>query len=188
MLNRFMISINALPSKFFIRDIDGRLFTGKPIPSPFALYQMKKMGITQVIDLREDAFWKRMTERIGCTLAGIKYENVEVKTHTYNIPSAEFFHNINKKIVSNEGKTYLHCKYGRHRTGMCVAAYEKEILKRNALNIYISLSNKFSELSDLGTNTNLRIKNKLKIVFDKFVNLYNLNGNKNPTNLKYNAR
>ena len=185
MLNRFMITLYSPGTKFFIRNIDGRLFTGKPIPSPVALYKIKKMGVTQVIDLREDAFWKRLTERIGCTLAGIKYKNIKVKTHTYNIPSVEFFNDINKKIVSNDGKTYLHCKYGRHRTGMCVAAYEKEVLKKNALNVYISLTNKFPELSEFG---NLRIKNKLRIVYDKFVNLYHLNGNHQTGNFNYNPR
>ena len=34
--------------------------------------------------------------------------------------------NQNPTIVNNDGITYLHCKKGKHRTGLCVAAYEKK--------------------------------------------------------------
>lgn len=177
-LNRDMKISKLLQPKIFIKNIDGRLYTGKPIPSPVGLHQIKKLGVTQVIDLREDAFWKKLWERINCNLMGIKYKNIKVKTHTLNIPNIDFFNNINSLITSNKGNTYLHCKYGKHRTGMCVAAYEKDVLKKNPLNVYISLTNRFSEISGL-SKTNKEIQKKLKVIYYKFVNLYHLNdGNK----------
>lgn len=172
---------NIHNAKHFIRNIDNRLYTGKPVPSLCAMYNMKKMGVTQVIDLREDAYMYRLFEKFACYLFGIKYKNIKIDTDTSSIPTMKFFKNINKTITHNEGKTYLHCKYGRHRTGMCIAAYEKEVLNKDNINVYINLTNRFSELIE--QTGNQKLQKKLETVYQKFIKKYHLNEapKQNPT-------
>ena len=157
---------------FTIRKVDKRLYTGKPLLSPFVAGQIKQMGVTQVIDLRSHEFWKRLYERTLCRLLGIKYVNFKVPKNADEIPSAETFNKINNLITSNPGVSYLHCKFGQHRTGMCVAAYEKEVLKENPLNIYVSLANRF--FNDVPYNSN-SFRRRLRSVFDKFSARYIFN-------------
>lgn len=151
---------------FYRRNIDGRLYTGKPATSVSKCYQMKKAGITQVIDLRKDDTASRILEQILCKMFGIKYHNFKVNTDTNDIPSTNFFKKVNDLIIKNKGNTYLHCRFGRHRTGMCVAAYEQEILKKDKGNIIDELANNFADV--LGNHGDKRLKQKLGIVLNKF--------------------
>ena len=150
------------------RVIDKHLSVGKPILSPLKLYEMKNNGYTSIIDLRQHSRISKFIEKCVCKLLNIKYNNIVFKTTNDDIPNIDFFHNINEQIVKNNGKTYLHCKHGLHRTSMCVAAYEKEsanIDNNTILNNFIKnfYANKIGE------------ENRLNNVFNKFINLLKLN-------------
>ncbi len=151
---------------FYRRNVDGRLYTGKPIESVSKCYKMKKAGVTQVIDLRDADAVSRAVEQILCRMFGIKYRNIKVKTDTNDIPPAELFKKVNAIIVQNIGDTYLHCKFGRHRTGMCVAAYEQEVLKKDKGHIIDELANNFADA--LGNHGDKRLQKKLGVVLNKF--------------------
>jgi len=163
------MKIGFIDNAFTIRKVDDRLYTGKPLLSPFVTRQMKRMGVTQVIDLRIYEPWKRLYERTLCALFGIKYVNFKVPKQSDKIPGAETFKKINNLITSNPGVSYLHCKFGQHRTGMCVAAYEKDVLKKDPLHIYVSLANRFFNNVPFDSTSFIR---RLRSIFDNFSNRY----------------
>lgn len=105
--------------------VDEKLFRGGAVTSPMTLYRMKKTGITQIIDLRNSAFLKSSLENIMCKMLGIKYLHMNFPHRRKTLPQNDFFERINNSIEKNTGKTYLHCEYGKHRTGLAVAIYEK---------------------------------------------------------------
>ena len=112
-----------LPS--YLTIVDNNLVRGKAITSPIHLYQMKKAGINQIIDLRNTSFIKRPIEKFFCRIFGIKYQNLKYPHRMNTVPKPDFFYNVINSIVENRGKTYIHCQYGKRRTGVCVALYEK---------------------------------------------------------------
>ena len=105
--------------------VDNNLVRGKAVTSPLRLYQMKQAGINQIIDLRNTSFVKRPIEKFFCKIFGIKYKNIKYPHRMNSIPKPDFFHSVISSIVENKGKTYIHCQYGKRRTGLCVALYEK---------------------------------------------------------------
>ena len=130
-----------------LRYIDKNFARGDYILSPVKLYGMKKKGITQIIDLRRENKFKKGIEKLFCKILNIEYVNRPLSFKSNEFPSKTFFGNINKLICENKGTTYLHCKKGKHRTGLCVAAYEKEVLhKTNPEIIYNLYTNSFSDL------------------------------------------
>lgn len=148
--------------------IDSKLFTGKPIINPYDLVRMKRNGVTQIIDLRQHSHFLKLLEKIQCKVFGITYKNKIFKTDTDNIPTIDFFHNINNEIIQNNGKTYLHCKHGIHRTGMCIASYQKEVLKLENSAILKDF------LKNTSTDKNIASSEKIKLVLDKFIDLFKL--------------
>lgn len=117
-------NFKALP-KFAI-PVDNRLVRGPQVLSLFKLNSLKKEGVTQVIDLRNTSFFARPIEKLLCKVLGIKYINHRYAHSSTTLPSVDFFESVNKSIIENNGKTYIHCMKGKRRTGMCVAVYEKK--------------------------------------------------------------
>ena len=105
--------------------VDNKLMRGCAISSPFKLKKMKEEGITQIIDLRNSARIESPFEKLMCNLLGIKYQHCNFSHRLNELPSNDFFETINKLIISNKGKSYVQCEYGKHRTGLVVAIYEK---------------------------------------------------------------
>ena len=119
----------------FQKQVDEKLIRGKAVSCSWRLYKMKQDGITQVIDLRNSSLVERPIEKFFCKWFGIKYINYKYPHRLNNIPEKSFFDKVNKSINSNNGKTYIHCQYGKRRTGMCVAIYQKEFTKKPIKNI-----------------------------------------------------
>lgn len=117
-------NINFTARKLPIK-VDEKLLRGEAVTSPLKLYRLKKQGVTKIIDLRNSAFVERPLEKFFCKLFGIKYENHKYSFRLKTLPQSDFFESINNSIVKNQGKTYIHCQYGKRRTGICVAIYEK---------------------------------------------------------------
>lgn len=156
-------------SKYQIK-VDDKLSRGKAVTNPFKLRKMKKNGITQIIDLRNSSFVERPIERIFCKLLGIKYLNYKYKHRLNTLPEGDFFEKINDTITANKGKTYIHCQYGKRRTGICVAVYEKEVLKRGKDEIIRHLIRfGYKELQKGKSTTKLK---KLQSIYNDFLEKY----------------
>lgn len=132
-------NFTALP-KFQI-PVDNKLIRGRAVTCPYRLYKMKHEGITQIIDLRNSAHVESPIEKFFCKLIGIKYNNCKYPYRLNKLPDKSFFTNINNLIINNKGKTYIHCQYGKRRTGISVAIYEKEHTKKNKTEILTNLMN-----------------------------------------------
>jgi len=104
--------------------VDERLLRGCAVTNPYKIYKLKKQGVTQIIDLRNTSF-ERPFERFFCRLFGIKYSNHKYSHRLVTIPEHDFFQKINDEIIKNKGQTYIHCQYGKRRTSICTAVYEK---------------------------------------------------------------
>jgi len=98
--------------------MDDRFFRGGQ-PKENDYQQLAALGITTVIDLREDpmAYEKRNVEALG-----MHYVNIPMSDKDYPPTEkiAEFL-----KLVDNPstGKFFVHCAGGRHRTGVMGAVY-----------------------------------------------------------------
>jgi len=95
------------------------------------MLRLKQQKVTKIIDLRntekkETKYLKKL-EELYAKIFGIKYENKPFYISPSSVPEQDFFDSLNKSILNNEGKTYLHCHYGAHRTNMAVANYEKQL-------------------------------------------------------------
>ena len=127
--------------------IDKKLMRGAPVASPIKLLRMKKDGVNQIIDLRRSNPINKFVEKAFCKLLGIKYSNQPSSFRSGSGMTRDYFEKVNNMIVENDGITYIHCKKGKHRTGLCVAAYEKEVMKKsNPEIIYNLYTNSFDEL------------------------------------------
>ena len=109
--------------------VDDKLLRGNAIFMPTKIARLKAKNVTQVIDLRDDGkagspFLKRL-EKFYCKLFNIKYVEAKLQFVQNRIPNEDYFSKVIKLIQNNDGKSYVHCRYGKHRTGFVVAMYEK---------------------------------------------------------------
>ena len=81
--------------------------------------QLKQLGVTTIIDLRNDP---EEYEKTSAAALGMKYINIPMDDAEY--PSeqsiAQFLKEINDPA---NGKMYVHCKGGKHRAGVTGAVY-----------------------------------------------------------------
>ena len=161
-------TFNGLP-KFQLK-VDEKLIRGRSVNCPWRLHKMKKEGITQIIDLRNTSTIERPIERFFCNLLGLKYINVRYPNRLNTVPAIEFFEKINNLIRSNNGKSYIHCEYGKRRTGICVALYKKMNTDKSAKEI-------IEEMLDIGYKELIQKhfspkKRKSKKIFTDFIKKY----------------
>ena len=142
-------SVSSVTNK--VVKVDNKLLRGSSVTSPLKVRKMKKEGITQIIDLRNSAHFESPLEKMFCKLFGIKYVNFKFSHRLNDMPNQDFFEKINESILSNEGKTYMHCQYGHHRTGLAVAIYEKLHTKKNNSEIIKNMiDNGYTEIASEG--------------------------------------
>jgi hypothetical protein len=112
--------------------VDEKLLRG-PSPFPLTVFKLKRQGITQICDLQHDCAFSVILKKITCKFLNINYKNTTFHIGKGELPDTIFFSTLNDNIMQNNGKTYLHCKKGRHRTGIAVAFYNlakgKEVKK-----------------------------------------------------------
>lgn len=150
--------------------VDSKLYRGGAIRNPLRLRYLQQEGFTQIIDLRSRKISKFSIERFLCELFGVKYKNFAMGSNLKELPPEEYFDAINQAIRQNKGKTYIHCQYGKHRTGLCVAHYEKHCTKKPTIEIISNLLKYgFQELEGL----NFDFKNsKYRTICNNFVKKY----------------
>ena len=81
--------------------------------------QLKELGVTTVIDLRNDPeeYEKPAVEALGMKYINIPMDDAEYPSDT---AIAQFLKEINDPV---NGKMYVHCKGGKHRAGVTGAVY-----------------------------------------------------------------
>jgi tyrosine-protein phosphatase SIW14 len=84
--------------------------------------QLKKLGITTIVDLRGEDPAKREWERKQAEALGIRFVNIPVSG--WSPPSNEQVAQFLSLFAVDRGqKVFLHCRFGDDRTGVFVATY-----------------------------------------------------------------
>ncbi|HQR39026.1 MAG TPA: tyrosine-protein phosphatase, partial [Blastocatellia bacterium] len=102
--------------------VDGHIFRGEQ-PGADEYGELKSLGITTVIDLRNDA---ESFARPSAEAAGLKYVNIPLdsKGTPDDASTARFLATVK---AANGDKIYVHCAGGRHRTGSMIALYRMTV-------------------------------------------------------------
>jgi protein tyrosine/serine phosphatase len=150
--------------RFIPVEVDKKLLRGRALMSISDIRKVKNQGVTQVIDLRNSATFGSGIEKILCRIFGIKYVHCRFSHRSKTIPDTDFFEHINNIIISNKDRSYVNCQYGQHRTGLVVAAYEKQCTGKDKNEIIDNLiANGYDEIISNG-------KTKKQ---QKYINLFN---------------
>jgi protein tyrosine/serine phosphatase len=98
--------------------MDDRFFRGGQ-PKENQYEQLKALGVTTVVDLRNDPkdYAKSAIEALG-----MKYVNIPMSDKDYP-PAAQIDQFLKLVDDPSTGKFYVHCAGGRHRTGILGAVY-----------------------------------------------------------------
>ena len=92
---------------------------GQPKEEGFA--ELKKLGITTVIDLRDDDE-NALKEKALVESAGMRFINIPLAN--WNRPNIKDIDSIIAKIKAAENQpVFVHCKRGSDRTGTAIAVY-----------------------------------------------------------------
>ena|SRR5688500_16739899 len=116
--------------------MDDRLFRGAQ-PEPGQYKALKELGINTVVDLRNDPtdYEKREVEALG-----MKYVNIPMSGWKYaKDAQVEGFMAIMND--PSNGVIYVHCKAGKHRTGLVGAVYRMEKYGWNYDQVYKEMKN-----------------------------------------------
>lgn len=101
--------------------MDERYYRGAQ-PEPDDYQALKDLGVTTVVDLRNDPtdYEKQIVEDLG-----MRYVNLQMSGWKYakDTQVDEFLKLMNDPAT---GVVYVHCKAGRHRTGLTGAVYRLE--------------------------------------------------------------
>ena len=138
--------------------MDERFYRGAQ-PTAEDYKALKELGINTVIDLRKDSetYSKSTVESLG-----MKYVNIPMTGWTTKDSSvAEFLNTINDTA---NGKVYVHCAAGKHRTGLVGAIYRLENYGWDYDTAYKEMKN-YEYFSGL---FHRKIKGYVKDYFEKF--------------------
>ncbi|MCA1590133.1 MAG: tyrosine-protein phosphatase [Acidobacteria bacterium] len=138
--------------------MDERFYRGAQ-PTAEDYKALKELGISTVIDLRKDSevYSKSTVESLG-----MKYINIPMTGWSTKDESvAEFLKQINDAA---NGKVYVHCAAGKHRTGLVGAIYRLE-------NYGWDYDTAYKEMKNFGYFSGLfhrKIKGYVQDYFDRF--------------------
>jgi tyrosine-protein phosphatase SIW14 len=112
------IHIDGVPNAGKINE---HLYRGAQ-PKPTAMVELKKLGITTVVDLRREDNQTMDAERAQAEAQGL---------HFVNIPIGRFSSPTNEQVLQflslfrdhPDQTVFVHCHYGEDRTGVFVASY-----------------------------------------------------------------
>lgn len=102
--------------------VDGRIYRGEQ-PRRHEYAQLSALGVTTVVDLRDDA---EEYARAAAERAGLAYVHIPLSSvgRPNDEAVARFFAAIDGALGRDAGaKVYVHCSAGRHRTGSMLGVY-----------------------------------------------------------------
>ena len=107
--------------------INDRLYRGAQ-PKSQGLAELKKLGITTVVDLRAEdpgriAWERQQAESLGMRFVHIPVSGWSPPTDEQVVQFLSLFHNDPKE------KIFVHCRFGNDRTGIFVATYRMALEK-----------------------------------------------------------
>ena len=97
--------------------VDDKVLRGAQ-PNAIGLAELVSVGVTDVIDLREDSW---LEEKPYCKNLGMKYHSIPFDP--FLAPTKESLAQVMRVIKSAKGRVFIHCQYGADRTGTVVAIY-----------------------------------------------------------------
>jgi protein tyrosine/serine phosphatase len=101
--------------------ITDHLFRGAQ-PDTSKLAELKKLGITTIVDLRSESFHTRDVERARAESLGLRF--VSIPVGGFSLPTstqlAQFFSLLRQTPPET---VFIHCRFGEDRTGVFIAAY-----------------------------------------------------------------
>lgn len=110
--------------------VDDRLSRGSAVFTPVRAARLKLKGVEQIVDLRggtkAGSSFLQSLEQWYCKIFNIKYINIPLSFSQKSIPKDSSFQKVVEVLDKDSSKTYIHCHYGRHRTGECIALYQKK--------------------------------------------------------------
>jgi tyrosine-protein phosphatase SIW14 len=112
------ISLPGIPNAGKISD---SLFRGAQ-PDVSHLDELKKIGITTIVDLRSESSGTREREKIMAESLGMHFISIPVDgfSNPTSAQLAEFFTLFRQTPLQ---KIFVHCQYGKDRTGVFIASY-----------------------------------------------------------------
>jgi len=147
------------PVRFLLVDAKKLLYRGGQ-PNKKHIQMLHKLGIKNVINLRKEALIKRYLEYQTCKTLNINY---------YQFPhfglfgmSLETINEIVDTMHNLDGPVYVHCKYGRDRTGLIIASY---LVKYNGIDPSLAWS---ENVLNYGHDENVILYSQFKTSFFNF--------------------
>jgi protein tyrosine/serine phosphatase len=112
------LRLTGLPNAGRVNDF---LYRGAQ-PHNQGMQELKKLGITTIVDLRSEAPERRDSEREQAEALGIHFVSIPVSG--WDAPTNEQVAQFLALFRNNsKGKVFVHCRYGVDRTGVFVATY-----------------------------------------------------------------
>lgn len=108
-----------------VRVVSERLFVG-PKLGIFGLTRLKKGGdVTLVVDLCRKKRFIPDFEKFFCRLLGIKHVHLSTSLSTITSDKNGGIERIVNLMGKNStGKTFIHCRHGKHRSVLCAMLFE----------------------------------------------------------------
>jgi protein tyrosine phosphatase (PTP) superfamily phosphohydrolase (DUF442 family) len=101
--------------------ISGQLYRGAQ-PRPGGLEELKKLGITTIVDLRGEDASLRNREKQEAESLGLRF--VAIPVSGWSPPTSEQVAEFLSLFRSSaQEKVFVHCRFGEDRTGVFVASY-----------------------------------------------------------------
>jgi protein tyrosine phosphatase (PTP) superfamily phosphohydrolase (DUF442 family) len=113
-------------------------------PSLNELPELKKLGITTIIDLRAESSGTAQQEQLRAESLGIKFLRIPIGGFA-NPTNSELGHFFEVVRDSPSETVFVHCEFGRDRTGVMIAAYRIALEKWTP-------EQALSEMMDFGFN------------------------------------
>ena len=109
-----------LPGVHNAGKIDNLLFRGAQ-PHPEGIEELKKLGVTTIVDLRGEGRDQIEHERKQAESLGIRFVNIPVSG--WSPPTNDQVAQFLSLFSGKKEKIFVHCRFGDDRTGVFVAAY-----------------------------------------------------------------
>ena len=121
------ISIPGVPNAGKVTD---HLYRGAQ-PSLNNLGELKKLGVTTIIDLRAESSHTALEEQTRAEALGMRF--IRVPISSFSTPSnAELLRYFEILRDAPDQTVFVHCEFGRDRTGVMIAAYRIAFQKWSA--------------------------------------------------------